>query len=243
MDVDLTELRRRALSSLTSLGLEAPPNSVLSTPSALIGSCSPTHNGKDTIADTTILKDATRSETGPIVAASTANTRHGSGRAQSWRWTVDDSAPSPKSIVVQPAARKGTVGGAGPGASGGSALSAVQSGISSPQNTGLNGSFCAQRQRIRSWSPATSPVMSQLKKEGFAIHDVAFATDSGYFPEPPARSSRRWGDTKNRLGTSEYEPLDRSDPAVFATAPRAPFFTSFVLDGICQVISTPMSLK
>lgn len=215
MDVDLTELRRHALGPLSSLSLEPVPP-VPPAPSGHAVSCNPPPERGATGAVSTPL-----SRTDDI-----------SPKIQPQCWRVGDSLPSSKT-VVQPATRRGVVG---TGLSAGATTSCL--GITLPGNGSGDG---PQLRRRLPWSPSTSPVMSQLKKEGFTVHDVADTVGSGFYPEPPPRSAlgdaiepgRR--DAEARLDAGNWKCLDTSEPAVFATAPQAPFFISFVLDEVQQV--------
>ena len=98
------------------------------------------------------------------------------------------------------------------------------------------------------WVPATSPAVSQMKREGFVVHDVTSTVEGGVYSE---RSSlgrvQGSGDEElrkrdddadacgSRGGNGQQGCQDYSDCCVFATAPRAPRFAAFIADGAPQV--------
>lgn len=104
------------------------------------------------------------------------------------------------------------------------------------------------------WAPATSPAVSQMKREGFAVHDVAETDEGGFYSERLSSGRVQGGDGEEmrksdyaddgvdvdacgggREGSRKQRCLDYSECAVFATAPRAPRFAAFVADGSPQV--------
>lgn len=101
------------------------------------------------------------------------------------------------------------------------------------------------------WIPASSPAVSQMKREGFAVHDVTATVEGGLYQERPSLG-RVQGDIdeeelrksdddtdaeacSGRGGSGKQGCLDYSECRVFATAPRAPRFAAFIADGAPQV--------
>lgn len=212
------ELRRRALGPLSSLSLEPAPSPLPAPAGDAVSRSPPLDRDADRTVNTTSLRtDDTCPET------------------QRRCWRLGEDLPSKN--LVQPAARKGVVS---TGLGAGGTVSCLR--ITSPGDGSGNGSQLRSR---LPWSPSTSPVMSQLKKEGFAVHDAAGTVGSGYYLERPPwsplgdavescqrDSGVRW-DARG-LGCV-YTCPNTSEPTVFATALQALFFTSFVLDGVPQV--------
>lgn len=96
----------------------------------------------------------------------------------------------------------------------------------------------------RPWSPATSPVMSKMKREGFAVHDVSTTVGGGFYLERPLLS---WGRFQGHSGGAVWECGARggqqqqqqcqeySGTGEFSTASLPPRFASFVVGGVPQV--------
>ena len=89
--------------------------------------------------------------------------------------------------------------------------------------------------------------MSRMKREGFAVHDVAATVGGGFYLERPLLS---WGRLQGHRGGAVWEcgtngdgggPGERpqcrefSAAREFSTAPMPPRFAAFVADGIPQV--------
>lgn len=108
------------------------------------------------------------------------------------------------------------------------------------------------------WIPATSPAVSQMKREGFAVHDVTATVEGGFHSERPPSLGRVQGggdDEETHVsdddadadadadacggkeGSENQGCLDYSECCVFATVPRAPRFSAFIADGCPQVSS------
>lgn len=154
------------------------------------------------------------------------------------RTPVRQRCPTPsKSIVVRPALRL---------------CSAVANNYSiqtSPVGQGSSAATTANllERRRRSWSPTTSPVMSKMKREGFAIHDVAATVGGGFYLERPLLS---WGRFQGHRGGAVWECgangrgrqqcREYSAVGEFSTASMPPRFASFVVGGVTQVGSVPV---
>lgn len=107
----------------------------------------------------------------------------------------------------------------------------------------------------RPWNPATSPVMSQMKREGFAVHDAAATIGGGVYVEPPQlllsperlqdpSSVRTAWDNDNRAGVegstdcnvaAGWQYRNYSEHIAFGTAPLPPRYAAFIVGGAQQV--------
>lgn len=198
IEVDMTELRRRSLGPLESLGLEAPASSG-SVLRPIPNNCSST-----TTADTAT---PVRDDSPPAAMPS---------KGLRWNNTCNLSG------LIQPAFRL--------------------------QNGGSPTLFVAPggNPGRRPWNPATSAAVSQMRREGFAVHDVAGTLGGGFYLEPPPLSSLvgrlQGGDTAEResgVGGDDGGRAgvfrDYSENVVFSSGPAAPRFAAFVAGGVQQV--------
>lgn len=208
VEVDMTELRRRSLGPLESLGLEAPPSSA--------NMFRPVSNNTSTTPTVALVGGDS-----PL----TTTMSPGSLRCR-------NNDNSSLSGLIRPAFRLKNRG--------------------SPTTTTTTlfvappGGSPGQRP----WNPATSTAMSRMKREGFAVHDVAATSGGGFYLEPPPLS-RLGGRQQGSDTTAEKESgvigggggegrggwlyRDYSEHAVFSTGPAAPRFAAFVAGGIQQV--------
>lgn len=187
VDVDMTELRRRALGPLRSIELEQPP--------AASSSLSPSY-------DTTL----------PAVAETRGDCAEPITSPRSLRHS------GAQSDFIRPAFR-------------------LKTGTSATPFVGSVSDL-----QLGAWNPADSPAMLQMKREGFKVYDATTTVGGGFYLERPPLPSPGWTqgscgtvDTENDDLLSWRECRDYSDNVVFATAPKAPRFAAYVVDGIQEV--------
>lgn len=198
IEVDMTELRRRSLGPLESLGLEAPPSS---------GSVLRQIPNKFSSTTTTDTATPVGDDSPPSAMLS---------KGLRWNNTCNIAG------LIRPALRL--------------------------QNGGSPTLFVAPggNPGRRPWNPATSAAVSQMRREGFAVHDVAATLGGGFYLEPPPLSSLvgrlQGGDTAERKGGVGGDDggragvcRDYSEHVVFSTGPAAPRFAAFVAGGVQQV--------
>lgn len=141
-----------------------------------------------------------------------------------------------KSVAARPALRLCSVAAAAePAGAAGNSFA-----LSSPVPRGSSATIkYPVEQRQRPWSPLTSPAMSKMKREGFAVHDAAATVGGGFYLERPLLSwGRLWECGTSGGGVEAGESSQcRQYSAVgeFSTAPMPPRFASFVVGGIPQV--------
>lgn len=184
IDVDMTELRRRALGALASLELEQPPPP-LATDHAII---------------------STASNPPPLS-----------------RPTSGSSYPNER--IIRPALRS------------------------------QNAAACADL--YSKTSSTSSDVLQQMKQEGFTVYDVTATIGGGFYPEPVAASpllrqsssdvsdkgvvdtaGRKAGSSnggQDVVTTREGGPRRQYLELAIATAPLAPRYAAFVVDGVQKV--------
>lgn len=212
----MTELRRRSLGSLMTLDLESLPS-----PPPTAGWQSPTQRSSDPLR-----RDDDRSD-----AATTTTTTGAIVSVPAWSREAK-SLPSPK--VIRAAFRLKP----GPSTLPHPVALATTPFVATPASDFFD--------RRRPWSPSASPIMWQMKEEGFVVHDVAKTVGGGFYPEPPllSPSAGVGGEigcdcdaTAQHGGGDDMMRgcRDISDSIVIATAPVAPKFASFVTDGNPQV--------
>eukprot|EP00752_Nemacystus_decipiens_P012770 g11309.t1 len=155
-----------------------------------------------------------------------------SGLPPPTRTSFHQRSPSPqRTVVVRPALRLRSA--------------AAGYGCTKTEPVGSGSSTASIEQLRRPWSPATSPAMSMMKREGFAVHDVAATVGGGFYLERPLLSWGRlqdhrggavWESSTNRAGDVGDEPQCREYSAVgeFSTASTPPRFASFVVGGVPQ---------
>lgn len=138
-----------------------------------------------------------------------------------------------RSVVVRPALRL---------------CSAAGYSYSKTDPVGKGGNAANTEQVRQPWSPVTSPAVSMMKREGFAVHDVTATVGGGFYLERPLLSWGRfqghrggavWESGTNRAGDAGDRPQCREYSAVgeFSTASMPPRFASFVVGGVPQVRS------
>lgn len=239
VDVVLTELRRRALCSLTSLDLEAQR-------SAHAGLSDPS---RDATAPSTTTNGCTNINNTNLAAATSVSF----SERQSHCWSNVDRSLSKGKVLAALRLRAS-------GFSGMYSPTTTWSSVYLPNKLNGRGKYTnstGRRRRAR-WSPSASPVMSKMRREGFAVHDLAATVGGGYYLEPPPTGPLsspvqvlRPGDGETgrervcrgtegggAVGDSGVVGcLDQSQPALMATAPAAPFFVGFVSDDVQQVSS------
>ncbi|CAM9790995.1 unnamed protein product [Ectocarpus fasciculatus] len=148
------------------------------------------------------------------------------------RTQLSQMGPAPtRPVVVRPALRLK------------SAAEATNS--TRPMGQGASSTKSDLGRNRRQWSPATSPAVSKMRREGFAFHDATATVGGGFYLERPLLSWGRlqchsggamWECCANGGGTGEGgQCREYSATVEFATAPLAPRYAAFVVGESPQV--------